>query len=159
MKTIFKLAAIAAAFGLAPDAALANAPGGDVIAAAAPAAATASASDAGNATAPSATLPRAAPTPGIGQPDGRYGLQEQVSPIGLEAYWFHNWILMPLIVAISLFVLGLLGWVMVRYRRGANPTPSRNTHNTTLEIVWTLVPVLILVVIAVPSIRLLAPPI
>jgi cytochrome c oxidase subunit II len=63
---------------------------------------------------------------------------------------------MPLIVAISLFVLALLLWVVVRYRRGANPTPSRNTHNTLLEIVWTLVPVLILVAIAVPSIRLLA---
>ena len=46
--------------------------------------------------------------------------------------------------------------MIFRYRRGANPTPSRNTHNTSLEVVWTLVPVLILVVIAVPSIRLLA---
>jgi cytochrome c oxidase subunit 2 len=63
---------------------------------------------------------------------------------------------MPVIVVISLFVLALLLIVIVRYRRGANPTPSRNTHNTTLEIVWTLVPVLILVAIAVPSIRLLA---
>ena len=63
---------------------------------------------------------------------------------------------MPLIIVISLFVLALLAWVIFRYRRGANPTPSRNTHNTMLEIVWTLVPVLILVAIAVPSIRLLA---
>ena len=101
-------------------------------------------------------LPRTAPTPGIGQPDGRYGLQDQVSPIGAEALWFHDIILMPLITVISLFVLALLAWVMFRYRRGANPTPSRNTHNTMLEVVWTLVPVLILVVIAVPSIRLLA---
>ena len=53
-------------------------------------------------------------------------------------------------------MLLLLLWVMFRYRRGANPVPSRNTHNTLLEIVWTLVPVLILVAIAVPSIRLLA---
>ena len=53
-------------------------------------------------------------------------------------------------------MLGLLAWVIFRYRRGANPTPSRNSHNTTLEVVWTLVPVLILVVIAMPSIRLLA---
>jgi cytochrome c oxidase subunit 2 len=60
------------------------------------------------------------------------------------------------IFAISAFVLLLLLWVIVRYRRGANPVPSRNSHNTTLEIVWTLVPVLILVAIAVPSIRLLA---
>jgi cytochrome c oxidase subunit 2 len=62
---------------------------------------------------------------------------------------------MPLITVISAFVLLLLGWVMFRYRRGRNPTPSRNTHNTILEVIWTLVPVLILVVIAVPSIRLL----
>ncbi|HYN47104.1 MAG TPA: cytochrome c oxidase subunit II, partial [Allosphingosinicella sp.] len=75
---------------------------------------------------------------------------------GTEALWFHDVILMPVITVISLFVLALLAWVMFRYRRGANPTPSRNTHNTTLEIVWTLVPVLVLVVIAVPSIRLLA---
>jgi cytochrome c oxidase subunit II len=63
---------------------------------------------------------------------------------------------MPIITAISIFVLGLLLFVIVRFRRGANPVPSRTTHNTVLEIVWTLVPVLILVAIAVPSIRLLA---
>ena len=84
------------------------------------------------------------------------GLQDQVTEFGQEAAFFHNWILLPLITIISLFVLGLLGWVMIRYRRGANPTPSRTSHNTTLEVVWTLVPVLILVIIAVPSIRLLA---
>ncbi len=63
---------------------------------------------------------------------------------------------MPNITAITVFVLLLLLWVIVRYRRSANPVPSRTTHNTTLEVVWTLVPVLILVAIAVPSIRLLA---
>jgi len=91
----------------------------------------------------------------MGQPDGE-GLQTQVTPIGQEAYWFHQTILMPAIIVITLFVVALLAWVMFRYRRGANPTPSRTTHNTLLEVVWTLVPVLILVVIAVPSIRLLA---
>jgi cytochrome c oxidase subunit II len=99
---------------------------------------------------------RATPTPGVGQPDGRAALQEQFTPIGREAAGFHNHILVPLITAISLFVLGLLLFVIVRFRRSANPVPSRNTHNTVLEIVWTLVPVLILVAIAVPSIRLLA---
>jgi cytochrome c oxidase subunit 2 len=154
MKTIYKLVAIAAAFGLAPAAVLAAAP---TVPAPTAAAAPASANAAGDSVAAPAALalPRTAPTPGIGQPDGRLGLQDQVSPIGQEAYWFHEYILMPLITIISLFVLGLLAWVMFRYRRAANPTPSRNTHNTTLEIVWTLVPVLILVVIAVPSIRLL----
>ena len=79
-----------------------------------------------------------------------------MTPIGQEAAWFHQKILMPLITVISAFVLLLLLWVIIRYRRSANPVPSRNTHNTLLEVVWTLVPVLILVVIAVPSIRLLA---
>jgi cytochrome c oxidase subunit 2 len=95
------------------------------------------------------------PTPGIGEPDGRKGIQEQVTPIGEEAAAFHdNWLLL-LCAVISVFVLGLLLWAMVRYRRSANPTPSRNSHNTTIEVVWTLVPVLILVAIAIPSIRLL----
>jgi cytochrome c oxidase subunit 2 len=166
MKILFKLAAVAAAFGLAPAAALAAvapapAPAAAPVAApaAAPIAAPAAnetAPVAANAAAPApAALPRTAPTAGIGQPDGRLGLQEQVSPIGQEAAWFHNVILMPLITVICAFVLLLLGWVMFRYRRGRNPTPSRNTHNTILEVIWTLVPVLILVVIAVPSIRLL----
>jgi cytochrome c oxidase subunit 2 len=99
---------------------------------------------------------RATPAPGIGQPDGRAHLQEQFTPIGEEAAWFHDWILMPIITIISVFVLALLLFVVVRFRRAAHPVPSRTTHNTTLEIVWTLVPVLILVAIAVPSIRLLA---
>jgi cytochrome c oxidase subunit 2 len=103
------------------------------------------------ATAP-ATL---APTPGIGEPDGRMGLQDQVTPIGREARDFHNNWLLLLCAVISVFVLGLLLYAMIRYRRGANPTPSRNSHNTTIEVIWTLVPVLILVAIAIPSIRLL----
>jgi len=160
MKTILKLVAVAAAFGMAPAAihATTHAPATTAApAAATPAPADAAAPAASNAAAPAAAAqPQTAPTPGIGQPDGRYGLQDQVSTIGEEASWFHNVILLPLIFAISVFVLALLLWVVIRYRRGANPTPSRNTHNTMLEIVWTLVPVLILVMIAVPSIRLLA---
>src|SRR5688572_13474136 len=75
---------------------------------------------------------RTAPTPGIGQPDGRMGVQEQVTPIGEEAAWFHNVILMPVITAISIFVLVLMLYVVVRYRRKAHPIPSRTTHNTLL---------------------------
>src|SRR5438309_3085689 len=105
----------------------------------------------------SALAARTSPTVGVGQPQaGTMRLQEQFTPIGKEAAWFHNKILIPLITAISLFVLVLLLWVVIRYRRGANPVPSRNTHNTFLEVAWTLVPVLILVAIAVPSIKLLA---
>lgn len=97
----------------------------------------------------------AIPTPGIGMPDGRKGLPDQVTPIGHEALSFHNNILLTLCAIISAFVLGLLLYVIVRFRRGASPTPSRNSHNTLIEVVWTLVPVLILVGIAIPSIRLL----
>ena len=95
------------------------------------------------------------PTPGVGEPDGRKGIQMQVTPIGEEAASFHNNWLLPLCAAISVVVLGLLLWAMIFYRRGANPTPSRNSHNTLIEVIWTLVPVLILVAIAIPSIRLL----
>ncbi len=113
-------------------------------------------------TAPTAAAPvpgttgNMVPTPGIGVPDGRMGLQDQVTPIGREAAAFHdNWLL-TLCVIISIFVLGLLLWTLLRYNRRANPNPSRNSHNTTLEVVWTLLPVLILVAIAIPSIRLIA---
>jgi cytochrome c oxidase subunit II len=95
------------------------------------------------------------PTPGVGEPDGRKGIQLQVTPIGREAGAFHNNWLLPLCLVISVFVLGLLLYTMVRFRRSANPVPSRNSHNTLIEVVWTLVPVLILVGIAIPSIRLL----
>ncbi|HXG44464.1 MAG TPA: cytochrome c oxidase subunit II, partial [Gemmatimonadales bacterium] len=67
---------------------------------------------------------------------------------------FHN-LLLYIIFGVSAFVLILLIWVIVRYNARANPTPSRTTHNTMIEIVWTIVPILILVVIAVPSFRLL----
>jgi len=95
------------------------------------------------------------PTPGIGEPDGRKGLQDQVTPIGKEAAAFHNNWLLTLCALISVLVLILLVVALVRFRRGANPTPSRNSHNTLIEVVWTLLPVLILVSIAIPSIRLL----
>lgn len=97
------------------------------------------------------------PTPGKGMPvAGGVTFQDQYSPTGEYALWMHDAILLPLITVVSLFVLGLLLWVVVRYRRGANPKPSRTTHNTLIEVVWTLVPVLILVAIAIPSITLLA---
>ncbi|MFL6733553.1 MAG: cytochrome c oxidase subunit II [Sphingomicrobium sp.] len=95
------------------------------------------------------------PSPHIGVPDGSKGIQFQVTPIGQEASRFHNNWLLVLCAIISLFVLALLAYTMVRFRRGANPTPSRNSHNTLIEVIWTVVPVLILVAIAIPSIRLL----
>jgi cytochrome c oxidase subunit II len=66
-----------------------------------------------------------------------------------------NTLLLVIIVAITILVMGLLLWVMIRYRESANPVPSKLSHNTAIEILWTIVPVLILVVIAIPSFRLL----
>ena len=106
---------------------------------------------------PPAFVSTARPDPHIGQPEpGGYKLPVQVTPNGKRALWMHNYVLMPVIVLTSLLVLGLLAWVVVRYRAGANPTPGKTTHNTLIEVIWTLVPVLILVAIAIPSIGLLA---
>jgi cytochrome c oxidase subunit 2 len=96
------------------------------------------------------------PTPGIGQPTDAIALQPQFTEIGRTAAAFHNHILMPIIVVISVFVLLLLFWVIIRYNARRNPVPSRTSHNTTIEIIWTVAPVLILLFIAVPSIKLLA---
>ena len=97
------------------------------------------------------------PTPGIGMPvDGGVDFQQQFSPTGETAHWINSAILIPMMFGVSLLVLFLLFWVVFRFRRGANPEPSKTTHNTFIEIIWTVIPVLILVVIAVPSISLLA---
>jgi cytochrome c oxidase subunit 2 len=97
------------------------------------------------------------PVAGKGQPTpGAIGFQQQFSPTGREALAMHNYVLMPIITVITLFVLFLLLLVMARFNRRANPVASKTSHNTLIEVVWTLVPVLILVVIAVPSIRLIA---
>ena len=82
--------------------------------------------------------------------------QEQYNELGEYALWMHDAILLPVITVISLFVLGLLLFVIARFRRGANPQPSKTTHNTLIEVVWTVIPIIILLVIAVPSITLLA---
>jgi len=124
-----------------------------------PAPAAAPALDSAPAPAPAAVAApqRLKPVEGEGQPIyGAVGLQEQVTPEGRQAEWMHDWVLMPVMVGISLLVLALMLWVVLRYRRSANPVPSKTTHNTTIEVIWTLVPVLILVGIAVPSISLLA---
>jgi len=86
---------------------------------------------------------------------GQIKLIEGQTPIAHEIDFFHNSILMPIITVISLFVLALLIYVMVRFNEKANPVPSRTTHHALLEVAWTIVPVLILVVIAVPGFRLL----
>ncbi len=81
-------------------------------------------------------------------------LQEAATPVMENIIWFHNFLLV-LITVITLFVLALLVIVVVKFNARANPVPSRTTHNTLIEVAWTLIPVLILVGIAVPSFRLL----
>ena len=73
-----------------------------------------------------------------------------------DMFWFHNWILLPVIICISLFVLALIVYIVWRFNETANPVPSRRTHHAGIEITWTVLPALLLVFIAVPSFRLLA---
>jgi cytochrome c oxidase subunit 2 len=90
-----------------------------------------------------------------GQPEPwQLGLQAGVTPVMDNIIWFHDFLLY-VIAAITLFVLALLIIVVVKFNAKSNPVPSRTTHNTLIEVVWTVVPVLILVTIAVPSFRLL----
>jgi len=88
--------------------------------------------------------------------DGALTFQEQYSQDGDFALWMHDAILLPIITVICLLVLALLLWVVVKYNRRANPVPSKTSHNTVIEVIWTAVPVLLLVAIAIPSITLLA---
>ncbi|HEY1152238.1 MAG TPA: cytochrome c oxidase subunit II [Pseudolabrys sp.] len=90
-----------------------------------------------------------------GQPTPwQLGLQNSASPVMTDIIWFHDYLLW-LIAAIVLFVLVLLIVVLVKFNAKANPVPSRTTHNTFIEVIWTVVPVLILTAVAVPSFRLL----
>jgi len=82
------------------------------------------------------------------------GLQDAFSPVAHDMHDFHN-LLLVIITAISIFVLLLLIYVVVRFNRKANPNPSKTSHNTVIDIVWTVVPIMILIAIAVPSFNLL----
>jgi cytochrome c oxidase subunit 2 len=91
----------------------------------------------------------------LGQPaPWEWKLQEAATPVMEDIVWFHNF-LFWLITIITLFVLGLLVAIVVKFNAKANPVASKTTHNTLIEVAWTLIPVLILVGIAVPSFRLL----
>lgn len=97
-----------------------------------------------------------APSPGIGMPKPKeLNFQEQFTENGQYAKRINDGILI-LIVAISLFVLGLLFWIVIRYRRSVNPVPSKTTHNFAIEVIWTIVPVFILLGMSWPSLDLLA---
>lgn len=86
---------------------------------------------------------------------GEIGLQPAVTPIMDSIHAFHDGPLLIVITAITLLVLALLIIVMVRFNAKANPVPSKTTHNTLIEVIWTVVPVLILVIIAIPSFSVL----
>jgi cytochrome c oxidase subunit 2 len=81
------------------------------------------------------------------------GMQTPASPVAVQIEWLHNMVLI-IITAICLFVGGLLAYVVWRYSAEKNPNPSQTSHNTVIEVLWTVIPVLILVVIAIPSFRL-----
>jgi cytochrome c oxidase subunit 2 len=103
----------------------------------------------------SAALLAAPAVAGSGQPsDKQIGFQEAVTPIAEQIHRLHDMVNI-IIFAVTAFVLLLLLWVMWRYSEKRNPVPSRTTHNTLVEVLWTVIPVCILVIIAVPSFRLL----
>ena len=92
---------------------------------------------------------------GSGQPTYKQiGFQEAVTPVARDIHWMHDYVNV-IIFAITAFVLALLLYVIWRFSEVRNPTPSRTTHNTLLEVLWTVIPVLILVAIAIPSFKLL----
>ncbi|MDZ4392815.1 cytochrome c oxidase subunit II [Cypionkella sp.] len=92
----------------------------------------------------------------VGQPTpGGLGLQPSASPLKVQATFFHDVILMPVITFITLLVLGLIVWICIRYNKKTNPVPAKWSHNTLVEIIWTVLPVLILVGISLFSFRLL----
>ncbi|NEU99974.1 cytochrome c oxidase subunit II [Bradyrhizobium uaiense] len=102
-----------------------------------------------------ASVPAGSAFAEMGQPaPWEHTLQAAATPVMENIITFHN-LLLAIITVITLFVLALLVIVVVKFNAKANPVPSRTTHNTLIEVAWTLIPVLILVGIAVPSFRLL----
>ena len=92
---------------------------------------------------------------GSGQPSPKQiGFQEAATPMAEHIHWFHDYV-NAIIFLVTAFVLCLLLWVMWRFSEKRNPVPSRTTHNTAVEVLWTVVPVFILVIIAIPSFKLL----
>lgn len=92
---------------------------------------------------------------GSGQPSPKQmGFQEAVTPIAEQIHWMHDYVNI-IIFLVTGFVVALMAYVMVRFSEKRNPTPSTTTHNTTIEIAWTVIPVFILVAIAIPSFKLL----
>lgn len=92
---------------------------------------------------------------GAGKPiDAGHHFQRAVTPVMHDIVWLDDF-LHVIIGLIVLFVVGLLGYIIVKFPRDKNPNPGTFTHNTTIEVIWTAAPVLILIAIAIPSLRLL----
>ena len=87
--------------------------------------------------------------------DWQLGFQKSASKSMSDIVWFHDYMLLPIITAITVFVLFLLTYACIRFRASKNPVASTTSHNTTIEVIWTLVPCLILIVMAVPSFKVL----
>ncbi len=91
---------------------------------------------------------------GLAEP-GQMVMQEPVTEVARDIHSFHDWVLMPIITVITVFVGLLLLYVIFKFNAKSNPVPSKTTHHTGLEVAWTVIPVMILVVIALPSFKLL----
>ena len=87
--------------------------------------------------------------------DWQLGFQEPATDLMSDVISFHSYILMPIITGISLLVLGLLLYIAYRYNSNKNHTASTTTHNTVIEVLWTVIPVILLIIIAIPSFRIL----
>jgi len=87
--------------------------------------------------------------------DWQLGFQKSASKSMSDIVWFHDYMLLPIITAITVFVLFLLAYACIRFRASKNPVASTTSHNTTIEVIWTLVPCLILIIMAVPSFKVL----
>jgi cytochrome c oxidase subunit 2 len=87
--------------------------------------------------------------------DWQVGFQDAATPVMEDLSWLHNSVLMPIITVVALFVLGLLVTIMLRFNAKANPTPAKFSHNTLIEVAWTIAPIFILMIIVIPSFQLL----
>nr|WP_280949364.1 cytochrome c oxidase subunit II [Consotaella salsifontis] len=92
----------------------------------------------------------------VGEPHNwTIGLQKSFSPVAEQMHWFNTYVLF-FIIPVVILVAALLAWVVYRYAAARNAQPSRTSHNTVIEVIWTVVPVIILLMIAVPSFQLLS---
>ena len=90
----------------------------------------------------------------VGPESGGWFFQESATPVMDDLIWVHNMVQI-IITAIVIFVMVLMAYILIRFRESKNPVPSKTSHNTLIEIIWTVVPVILLVIIAIPSMNLL----